>query len=261
MLPARRDSLTWLPFALLAIAVLTPLGGLAHADPVAAAPVVAPASTDWTGLAALLGMLLGGFATILGGVSVILHVIAPRTKTTIDNKVAAVVDEIRDDVGGAHDKLDQVLAIVKPAAKVGLLALLLGTMAAPALTGCGSTTKAAATTAEHAVVNCTGQAIGQTPGLDLDTLAAIARTVSVEKARCTVNGALVWKCVEDDAILEGKVLGGCSLVEIIASVVTSSKAGAVAAAAPMPDPGHAALEDFRARVAGGAKFHTATGDI
>jgi hypothetical protein len=89
--------------------------------------------------------LLALVAALLGGASLVLHVVAPRTKTTID-------DQLRDDI-------DEVLAwwrgrqagiVPGPAAKPAsappgtgtaamLAVLLLGALAAPALTGCAAT--------------------------------------------------------------------------------------------------------------------------
>lgn len=55
---------------------------------------------------AFAAVLIGGLGGILGGVSIVLHAIAPRTKTTVDDQLAAGVD-------AAHAKLDQVLDLLR----------------------------------------------------------------------------------------------------------------------------------------------------
>lgn len=144
-------------------------------------------------------------------------------------------------------------------ATLALVVLAVG--AAGSLTACTKTELgAAATSAEHAIVNCTGQALGTTPALNIETLVAIANTAAAERLKCTPPGGdLDWSCVEADAIREGEVIGGCALVQLIASSIPAATARVAAAASP--DPGRAALEDFRARVAGGATYHTVSGDI
>lgn len=154
-----------------------------------------------------------------------------------------------------------------PVGGAGLLAALaIGALVAiggGTLTACTKAQiSAAATSAEHAVINCTGQELGTTPALDIDTLVAVAKLVASERAKCTPPGAAFdWQCAEDDALREGKVIGGCALVQLFASSSSALPPGARAAAAGPPGPGRAALEDFRARAAGGATFHTATGDF
>ena len=64
-----------------------------------------------------------------------------------------------------------------------------------------------------------------------------------------------WACVEQKAIAAGVQVGGCAFLRVIAA-----GAAPVGAAALMDDGGHAAFESYRARVAGGATFHTADGD-
>lgn len=153
-----------------------------------------------------------------------------------------------------------VAGAVKPsgAGALSVVAILMLALAAPALTGC-ATVKSDAVAAEHAIVNCTAQQLGTTPGLDVATLVAIANVVATERAKCTpAGGSLDWHCALTDAIGEGKVLGGCSLVTLVTS--TPRPATAVVAAATV-DPGRAALEDFRVRVAEGATFHTSSGDL
>lgn len=86
----------------------------------------------------------------------ILHAIAPRTKTTFDDKLATEVDAL-------HDKVDTLLALTPrppgavPIVKSGGAALLLLLIGGLALsqTACGSTTKDTAKTVLTDVVDCT----------------------------------------------------------------------------------------------------------
>lgn len=148
--------------------------------------------------------------------------------------------------------------VIKAAAGLVLVMLIGGS----SLTACTKAELgAAATSAELALVNCTGQAIGTTPALDVATLVAVANVVAEERAKCTPpGGSLDWSCAETDAIAEGEVLGGCALAQLFASSSSAPPASARAAAVGRPDPGRAVLEDFRARFAGGATFHTSAGD-
>src|SRR5262245_36203939 len=60
----------------------------------------------------LTGVVLGGLGAILGGASMILHAIAPRTKTPVDDQLAADVDSL-------HGKVDDVLGLLRGVAPGG----------------------------------------------------------------------------------------------------------------------------------------------
>lgn len=233
---------------------------------------------------------LAGLKALVDAALAFFRYLAPKTQTTVD-------DTIRDDLQLAHDKLDAlselVQSISKPVvvqnitaaapaavaspgpapaktsqggfARLGLLlALAIGGGLLLAASGCTKVELgAAAASAEKALINCTGQAIGTTPALDIATLVAIANTVAAERAKCTLpGGSLSWSCVETDAIAAGKVLGGCTLVALVTGAVGAAPAAALRLASSTPaPPGRAELEDFRARVAGGATYHTASGDV
>lgn len=260
----------------------------AHADPLIA---VTPNGLElsWQAWLIAVAAAVGGALTILDKVLAWLKWLAPRTETTLDDRARDRL-QVVDDV--AHAKLDNILMLVgglipatgvpvtasdKPAAPALtvvqpppgsngaalLVVMLLGAIAAPALSGCTKAQAgAAATSAEHAIVNCTGQAIGTTPALDLATLIAVASQVAEIKAACTTGGSFDWSCAESAAIAKGKTIGGCALAQLLASPPASDKpaTSSVAVAPAPPDPGRAAFEDFRARVAGGATFHTSSGD-
>jgi hypothetical protein len=124
------------------------------------------------------------------------------------------------------------------------------------LIGCTATQRVAVN-AGHGLVNCTATAIGTTPALDLATLAAVANVVAAEKTKCSPAGSLSWSCVEGDLESEGETLGGCAFLQLLAGTPTVAARAATSAA----DPGRTAFETFRGKIAGGATYHTASGDI
>jgi len=116
--------------------------------------------SDFTTTLLILGVILGGLGSVLGGLSVVLHAIAPHTKTTIDDTAAADIDKV-------HDKLDALTALLKklapPAAMLLVLVLAASTMIACA--GTGATVKKEASylegcsTADAATIINAGKAI------------------------------------------------------------------------------------------------------
>lgn len=88
---------------LVAAGILLLFGQLAHADPVAPAPV--PVAIDWQIWIALGIAALAGVRAIVDTLLAFFKAEAPLTKTTVD-------DRIRDDLQLAHDKLDSVLRVV-----------------------------------------------------------------------------------------------------------------------------------------------------
>lgn len=115
-----------------------------------------PTSFDTPTIIALGLAALAGVETLLRGASMILHAIAPRTKTTFDDKLAEDVDEI-------HDKLDMLLKLApRPPGAVpivtggaAILLVLLGGLAISQSAACGSTSKAAGKAVLSDVVDCT----------------------------------------------------------------------------------------------------------
>jgi hypothetical protein len=275
------------PIFLAVIALVVMIGAqLAHAgaDP---SPVLSGA-IPWqlwivAGLAAL-----AGFETVLKGLSMALHAIAPRTKTPIDDDLAKSVDELHDKIDLVRADLTELAGAIVPAAKaqpalatvrnpqagmvgggmlaglgsLSVIALIVG-LAVGHASGCTKAQlKADAVTAGRDLVNCTGQALGATPALDLATLVAVANAVATERAKCTpAGGSLSWSCVESDLVAEGPVLGGCAMVKLVTGVPAVVATARLATPDPTPDPGRAALERVRAKVAPGAMFHTAAGNI
>lgn len=83
----------------LAASLIPPMA--AHAQGVPA--VTATTGVDWTFILAVAGV-------VLGGLSAVLHVIAPRTKNTVDDKIRDDIDEVLAFVRGipAGSKLQVV---------------------------------------------------------------------------------------------------------------------------------------------------------
>jgi hypothetical protein len=261
----------------------------AHAGVAEAAPLApAMAAVSWDPMVWLAIVLAGvlGLRTVIDGLIIPLKAIAPKTETKID-------DEVLDFLRGAHDKLDQVLAVLpgapaamatvtnvsvapvgpaalaaemkagtavfvsppSPGAQPGFVAR--GMLAFLALAGLliACTQCTAVQHGGTALVNCIGEDIGTTPGADVATLVAIGELVTSTKAKCTPPGEPIsWLCVEGEAIAHGKQIGGCTIVKLVDEFL----APAPGRAAPPPEQGLAArgaLEDFRAKVAGGAAFH------
>jgi hypothetical protein len=85
--------------------VLLLFAEIAHADPVGAA-VTSTAVVQVTSWAMMAVAALAGVVAALSAIGTALHFVAPRTKTTVDDRAAAVVDAMRADVA-------EVLAAVR----------------------------------------------------------------------------------------------------------------------------------------------------
>lgn len=264
----------------------------AHADPlIAVTPTGLVVSWQLWMLAILAGA--GGALKILDTVLVALKIIAPMTRTTVDDRMRDRVQVIDD---AAHAKLDtalQMLGALIPGAGAGAaqpdrptltiapaprntqagrsrlgvltaIALIGAALAGLALIGCTAAQRAKAD-ARRDVVNCTAQAIGTTPGLDLGTLAAVVNLAAAERAKCSASGQLDWQCVKHDLIAQGLVLGGCTLAAMVADAAKAFTSGADRLSATTPVlPGRVELEQFRAAVAPPGvtlTYRTGAGDL
>lgn len=180
---------------------------------------------------------------------------------TLDRIVAALLVYVGAQGIADHGKsAAQIAAVASGAAPLGALALVL------LLAGGTACTAAQRTEIKHgataSLVNCTAQAIGTTPGLDLATLVAVANTVATDRVKCMTSAGIDWKCVEADAIGKGLTLGGCAFAELVAVAASAFTSAGDRLSATTPIlPGRAELADFHARVAPGVTYHTATGDL
>jgi hypothetical protein len=108
--------------------------------------------------------------------------------------------------------------------------------------------------------SCTGP---KSPGqVVIDcTKADAAQTIALlDDLKPLLSGNPVsWSAIEAKAIAAGETIGGCVLAQLVQNALSSTSVAAV----PVENTWMArgALEDFRSRVANGATFHTAKGEI
>jgi hypothetical protein len=254
MLSSRiRDTLPQAAVALAVVAtVVVLLTRIAHAAQADALPAAAPFDWNfWTGV--LLAVATAG--------SYVLHALAARRHSATLEKWATAIDEGRVVVKGIAPAPLAVAKSPGSGTAAMLVVLLCGTTGLAIGPGCTKAARSsAADSAGHALVNCTAQTIGTTPGLDLATLIAVVNLTAEERLKCMTPAGLSWPCVETDAIAKGVTLGGCMFVDMVAAAAKAIQPSASALAAnPAPPPGRAELEDYRGKV-GGATWHTSTGD-
>jgi hypothetical protein len=156
---------------------------------------------------------------------------------------------------GVLDHWRDVLALltgqpVEQAAKIVVNNNVTMVLAVALLVGCaaGQSGCGAAQHGSDTVISCIEQNAG-----------SIAASVADTWARCRPpGGAIDWACVENHAITDGKLIGGCALADIVQEYLTPP-AGRAAPVDGLAARG--ALEDFRSKHAGGATYRTAKGDI
>lgn len=256
------------PAAFLAITILIMWTGasIAMADAIPQSPVT---GTDWRGILSVIGVSLGGLGIFFSGAAKLLHAVAPLTKTTLDDRAAAKLDQVAEVVYAVRDHVlglvkmasgpqqvqpDPVpapeLAVVPPRntqagrANVPVIILLaIGAgVALPAVTsaGCGAGSPNAGGVVA-AVIDC----------ISADHAAEIT-TVETEIQKLTN-----WSDRYAKAAAAGAVIGGCALLHVVTSAPTPTRSAA--SVMPDEDDGRATFEMFRRDVAGGAQYRTATG--
>ena len=244
-----------LPVILVSGALLTLLAlglpHLAHAADPSISPVIA--GVDPTAVAAWIGAISGGVALILTIAFQALKVIAPHTKTPID-------DEIRDGIGEILDHLrgqSTTTVVVAPPApapprdpqagrtSLGLLGIVsIGVLVGVAaewmtLSGC-ATVDRAGDAAKVAVLDCAKPQLAPSAAL-------IARW-AIEDA---LAGKIDWAAHERDATGFGLGVGSCAYAEVLRAWKAKPTPQALATSAPPPDEGAAGLERLRERLGGG----------
>lgn len=231
------------PFALLAAVVLFLPFALAAAE----APPATSQPIGWSmgDVMALIALIVAGAGMLIDAARAILHFTAPRTTSTWDDSAAAALDQLHEKLADIAERLPP-----RPPSSVAVLALVLlgfgawGSLSCSAAqrTDLGNNTKIA-------LVDCTAASAA--------TIAATASSMrSAKPAGCFADGKTDWPCVRSKAINAGIAVGGCAFLEI----VSAETAHGLMATAPPDDSGRAAFEDYRAAIAGGAKFRTATGE-
>lgn len=210
--------------------------------------------SNFLSILALIAVVLGGLGAILGGTSVILHAIAPRTKTQLDDRAAAGVD-------AAHAKLDQVLGLLRgivPSASSApnstastLLPILMLAGIAVGVEGC-STISSGVKAFESGAVACAKADSAQAKALGLQLgIDALAGLLAGQDAET------VWAKVAADAEAgaksQGIAVGACAFDGVIADVEkilhpttpgTATSALVVATAVDPLAAGRAALAAF-----------------
>lgn len=182
-------------------------------------------------------------AALLGGASIVLHVIAPRTRNTVDDRLRDDIDRVLEFIRGTPSSVVRSSPPPPPRgpqsgriAVVVAFALAMTTSAGViALDACTHAQRAAAKTAVIDCVSADAAAIGAVVA-ELGTAATLA---------ALDRGAIDWEAIESASWAQGKVVGGCALVSFVGAL---GKAPApqpeVASLLPPPDPaadGRAAL--------------------
>lgn len=122
------------------------------------------------------------------------------------------------------------------------LIIVLGVLGGATQPSCG-----ARQTAPAALLNCTGEQLGTTPGLNLETAVAVAALVAQANDACRPSGGgpLDWTCVGGVALGRGLLITGCTLAELAGPLV-APQPGLAAATTPPPDQVRAAREALEA---------------
>ncbi len=201
---------------------------------------------DTTFLVALAG-------AVLGALSLVLHVVAPRTKTTLDDTLRDDIDEVLAFIRG-----QQLIKATTPAAKLvpPAAAVLLLVVLASMATSCGA--GQVATDTGQRVVDCAKQ--------DAAQITAVGAKLAESVTAYLVAGTPVdWDAIEVQAEAVGLAIGGCALGPLVAArgPRSSSTVPARAAATPPANDAARAWAAF-ARLkahAGVATFQTSAGPL
>jgi len=202
---------------------------------------------------------LGG--ALLAAASIVLHVVAPRTKTTVDDALRDDIDEVLAFIRGQQPSRPQrTTPPPTPPTIAGkttaiVLVVALGLGAGPMVLSC-SAIRASPDAAKTAMIDCLKADVPAIAGV-LAELGAAATLAALG------NGAIDWQQIETASWAQGKVVGGCALAEFVAQLGKSAAPATPTVATLLPplDPaadGRAALERFRAR-AGGVSWSTSVG--
>lgn len=225
---------TALAYALLSLGMLASAHAAGIADPVVAA---SPAGD----LTSVLAIAISLAAALLSAASIVLHVVAPRTKTLVDDHWRDKVDEVLAFARRVQPPVDAVAPARKPSSVPGsgvLLALLVAGLATqPAC----ATVKAAPKAAGHAVIDCAKA--------DAPAIFVLLAQLGVQSGLDLLNlGVIDWSGFEAKALQHGAVIGGCAASTFVAAL--SASRPTVQGLLPAPDPGRDALERLRAHWGG-----------
>lgn len=239
------------PIVWVIVSILGTLVGaaIAHADTPPAGPPPAPAP-GWSmaEVMALIALIVAGVHALVEGARAILHFTAPRTKTTLDDRGAELLDSI-------HQRLTAIEALLpaRPPAQssttniigpIAVLAIVLGL-------GAGSlscaTLRAAPGAAKTAAIECAKQ--------DAVPIIQLAAQLGAQALIAAIDqGSIDWPALEAAAAVQGKVVGGCALTKFVAALSQAPRSDTAARALVAgPDPvadGKAAIARLSARFDG-----------
>jgi hypothetical protein len=187
-------------------------------------------------------------SAVLSAASIILHVVAPRTKATWDDKLRDDLDEVlglvrllrptvapqpsglaimptgqRDPQAGRTE--GALLAI-----QAALAVLTCATVLAMAVLPACATVKRDAAAAKVAIVECAKQ--------DAGPILQLLGKIAAQALTSQINGQVIdWPAIEGSALVRGKIVGGCALTRFVAELAAAPKAEVAARGllAP-PDP-------------------------
>jgi hypothetical protein len=181
-------------------------------------------------------------AAVLSAASIVLHVVAPRTKTKIDDALRDDIDEVLAFIRGRNATAPATPAAIRntQAGKVdGRLLAIVGFCAFLAVFGISfiplACTPNQRTAVEHALIDCT----------------TADHAAQIEMVEAALAKLTKWDDRYTTAAAYGAVIGGCALLHVVQN--------SPASASFMPDEGRATFERFRGEVAGGANYKTAGG--
>lgn len=247
---------------------------------------------------AVLLLVLACLGIALGAASNIIHLIAPRTKTQLDDKAAKVIDDLRADVASLAEALRSVIvpqpptggtspvtavvttttitpdqpAVSRTSSKssVGspgapVLALLLAISVIVALSMLSACTPGARDTLKSGLWQCTAPERAQA----VDALTPLATSAIL--AAASADGKLIDTSKLEAALSKANLesdagaLAMCAAATAIAALLHPAAVapGAPAAAGLVIDPSaaRAAFDAVRAQHAPGVTFHTSQGDV
>lgn len=181
-------------------------------------------------------------AAVLGASSLVLHVVAPRTKTTIDDRLRDDIDEALAFVRGQP----KPVVVVEKATLTALLVLLVLGLAGSTQLSCAEV-KPIAVKAETAVVDCVKA--------DKVPIVALLAELAGDAVTAALAGGVDWGALASKAWTQGKETGGCAFVALVSG---QPKSSARTLAGGPPDPADVALEQLRLQW-GGVQWRTEAG--
>lgn len=183
-------------------------------------------------------------AAVLSAFSIVLHVIAPRTKTTVDDRLRDDVDELLAFVN--PPPTPPAVVVVDKSKLTALLVLLVLGLAGSTQLSCAEV-KPVAVRAETAVIDCVKA--------DKVPIVALLAELAGDAVTAALAGGVDWSALASKAWTQGKETGGCAFVALVSG---QPKSSARTLAGGPPDPADVALEQLRLQW-GGVQWRTEAG--